>query len=189
MREQPLETTVTTRFEAPGGGVSFTLRVPADIELTGPMKLKLHVELIGGSDAHLFAAVRKFRGQRHVSFEGSFGFGRDVVSRGWLRVAHLRIDETRSEPHRPFHPCDRPEPLVARQVVPVEIELLPSSTLFRRGELLRVDVQGHWFWKRNMLFGTFPGDYMASPAATVVLHLGGSADSYLLVPRIVSAEP
>lgn len=187
MREQPLETSVTARFDAPEGGVSFTLPVPADIELTGPMKLKLHVELIGGSDAYLFVAVRKFRGRRHICFEGSFGFGRDVVSRGWLRVAHRRIDETRSEPYRPFHPCDRPEPVIAGQVVPVEIELLPSSTMFRRGELLRVDVQGHWFWKRNMLFGTFPGDYMASPAATVVLHLGGSADSYLLVPRIVSA--
>jgi predicted acyl esterase len=189
MREQPLETSVAVRFEAPRGGVSFALSVPADMELTGPMKLKLHVELVGGADAHLFVAVRKFRRQRHVCFEGSFGFGRDVVTKGWLRVADRRVDERLSEPHRPFHPCDRPEPLVAGQVVPVEIELLPSSTLFRRGELLRLDVQGHWFWKRSLLFGMFPGHYMASPPATVVLHSGGPADSYLLVPRIVSAEP
>jgi predicted acyl esterase len=189
MREQPLEASVTTRFEAPGGGVSFALRVPADMELTGPMKLKLHVELVGDADAHLFVAVRKFRERQHVCFEGSFGFGRDVVTKGWLRVAHRRVDETRSDPYRPFHPCDKPEPIVAGQVVPVEIELLPSSTLFRRGELLRLDVQGHWFWKRSMFFGMFPSGYMPSPPATVVLHLGGSADSHLLVPRIVSAEP
>jgi putative CocE/NonD family hydrolase len=188
LREQPLESSVTTRFDAPAGGVSFALRVPDDMELTGPMKLKLHVELIGGADAHLFVAVRKFREGQHVCFEGPFGFGRDVVTKGWLRVAHRRVDENSSDPYRPFHPCDRPELLAAGQVVPVEIELLPSSTLFRRGELLRLDVQGHWFWKRNMLFGMFPGYYMASPAATVVLHLGGSADSHLLVPRIVGAE-
>src|SRR5262249_27892604 len=70
MREQRLETPVITSFEAPAGGVSFGLSVPADMELTGPMKLKLHVELVGGADAHLFVAVRKFRQRRHVCFEG-----------------------------------------------------------------------------------------------------------------------
>lgn len=184
MREQPLETSVTTRFEAPSGGTSFSLLMPADMEISGPMKLRLHVELVGGADAQLFVAARKFRGRRHVCFEGSFGFGRDVVTKGWLRVAHRRIDERRSESHRPFHPCDRPEPLAAGQIVPIEIELLPSSTLFRRGEVLRLDVQGHWFWKRNALVGMFPGYYLASPPTTAVLHFGGSTDSYLLIPHV-----
>jgi hypothetical protein len=30
----------------------------------------------------------------------------------------------------------------------------------------------------------FPGYYEASPPVTVVLHMGGSTDSYLLAPRI-----
>jgi predicted acyl esterase len=184
LREEPLEDAATARFDAPAGGVSFPLRVPADMELSGPMKLRLQVELSGGIDVYLFVAVRKFRGGRHVRFEGSFGFGRDVVTKGWLRVAHRRLDEARSEPWRPFHPCDRPEPLSRGQVVPVEIELLPSSTLFRRGEVLRLDVQGHWFWRRSPFFGMFPVAYRASPPATVILHLGGPADSHLLVPRI-----
>jgi predicted acyl esterase len=183
LREEPLETAVTTRFEVPEGGVTMSFTMPADTEISGPMKLRLHVELVGGADANLFVAVRKFRDARHVCFEGSFGFGRDVVTKGWLRVAHRRTDERRSDAHRPFHTCDRPEALGERQIVPIEIELLPSSTLFRRGEVFRLDVQGHWFWKRNPLFGMFPGYYQASPPATVVLHMGGSADSYLLMPR------
>ncbi len=61
---------------------------------------------------------------------------------------------------------------------------MPSATLFRRGEVLRLDVQGHWFWKRNPFLGMFPGHFAASPPATVVLHMGGPADSYLLVPRV-----
>jgi predicted acyl esterase len=150
------------------------------------MKLRLHIELIGGTDAHLFVGVRKFREQRHVCFEGSFGFGRDVVTKGWLRVAHRRIDESRSDPYRPFHSCDQPEPLAPGEIVPIEIELLPSSTLFRRGEILRLDVQSHWFWRRNPFFGMFPGYYQASPPVTIVLHMGGAADSYLLAPRIQS---
>jgi putative CocE/NonD family hydrolase len=187
LREEPLERAATVRFDAPAGGVSFPFRVPTDLELSGPMKLRLQVELVGGSDAYLFAAVRKFRGRRHVRFEGAFGFGHDVVTKGWLRVAHRRLDQARSEPGRPFHSCDRPEPLAPGQVVPVEIELLPSSTLFRGGEVLRLDVQGHWFWRRSPFFGMFPAAYQASPPATVVLHLGGPADSHLLVPRIGAA--
>jgi predicted acyl esterase len=73
---------------------------------------------------------------------------------------------------------------VRGQVVPVEIELLPSATLFRGGEVLRLDVQGHWFWRRSAFFGVFPAGYLPSPPATVILHLGGPADSHLLVPRI-----
>jgi putative CocE/NonD family hydrolase len=183
LREHAFEGSATVPFEAPGGGVTFSFPMPDDMEISGPMKLRLHVELAGGGDAYLFVAVRKFRGNRHVCFEGSFGFGRDVVTKGWLRIAHRRIDEGRSEPYLPFHPCDRPEPLPAREVVPVEIELLPSSTLFRRGETLRLDVQGHWFWKRSAFFGMFPCGYLASPPAKVVLHTGGAKDSYLLVPR------
>lgn len=184
LSEQPVLESGTTSFDAPGGGVSFSLTCGDDMELSGPMKLRLHVELVGGADAHLFVAVRKFRGGRQVCFEGSYGFGRDGVTKGWLRVAHRRVDEERSDPYRPVHPCDRPEPLAAGQVVPVEIELLPSSTLFRRGEELRLDVQGHWFWKRSAFFGMYPADFLASPPAKVVAHMGGVADSYLLVPRV-----
>jgi predicted acyl esterase len=86
---------------------------------------------------------------REVLFEGPFGFGCDVVSKGWLRLAHRRVDEARSEPHRPFHPSDRAEPVAPGEIVPADIELLPSATFFRRGDVLRLDVQGQWFWSRQ----------------------------------------
>jgi uncharacterized protein len=147
------------------------------------MKLKLFVELVGASDANLFVAVRKLASSgRNVVFEGAYGFGFDVVSKGWLRVALRRLDEAHSEPCRPVLSCEREEPLGAGQIAPVEIELLASSTLFRRGEAIRLDVQGRWFWPRNPLFGTFPGDYAPSAGADVILHLGGQHDAHLLVP-------
>jgi predicted acyl esterase len=185
LREETLGGTTTVDFDAPWGGVSFAVRAPQDFELSGPMKLRLKVELNGGSDAYLFVAVRKFDGKRSVAFEGPFGFGRDVVTKGWMRLAHRRLDESRSEPHRPFHPCDRAEPLPPGEVAEVEIELMPSSTFFRRDELMRLDVQGHWFWRRSALFGMFPGDYTPSAACKVILHLGGKDGAHLLVPRIV----
>ena len=138
--------------------------LPQDMELVGPMKLRLHLELEGATDAHLFVAVSKIA-DRPLPFEGPFGFGCDVVARGWLRVAHRRVDEARSEPHRPFHLGDRAEPLPEGEIAPVDIEILPSATYFARGDLLRLDVQGRWFWRRSMFFGMFPCGYApARPA-------------------------
>jgi predicted acyl esterase len=107
-----------------------------------------------------------------------------MVTKGWLRASHHRLDLDRSEPWRPVHPHDAAEPLRPGQVVPVELELLPSSTLFRRGEVLRLDVQGRWFFRKNPLVGQFPAAYARSPRGTAVLHCGGQFDAHLLIPLL-----
>jgi predicted acyl esterase len=189
LREVPLTAATRVRFRVPEDSASFVYRVKDDMELSGPMKLRLHVELAEAADAYLFAAVCKARRlpsgrDREVVFEGSFGFCFDVVAKGWLRIAHRRVDPARSEPHRPFHPHDRAEPLAAGEIAPVDIEILPSATHFARGESLRLVVQGKWFWRRSALLGMFPGSYAESPAGTVILHMGGDRDAHLLVPRV-----
>jgi predicted acyl esterase len=192
LRAAPLNAKGAVRFDIPEGGASFALRVPREMVLAGPMKLRLHVELVDADDAHLFIAVSKVEGQprgtategRVLPFEGSFGFGCDVVAKGWLRMAHRRVDESQSEPWRPFLPCDRAEPMRAGQVAQADIELLPSATYFARGDVLRLDVRGRWFWKRNMFFGMYPGTYAPSPKGQVILHFGDDCDSHLLVPQM-----
>jgi predicted acyl esterase len=188
LREEPVVAGATVRVELPDGSARFEFRFPDPVELSGPMKLRLHVELANATDAHLFAAVCKIRGGadgagRDVPFEGPYGFGCDVVAKGWLRIAHRRVDEMRSEPHRPVHPCDRAEPLPPGQVAPVDIEILPSATHFGPGDRLQLIVQGRWFWRRDPFFGMFPSTYAPSPRATLILHLGGGRDAHLLIPR------
>ncbi|HTP25114.1 MAG TPA: CocE/NonD family hydrolase [Anaeromyxobacteraceae bacterium] len=183
LRTVPLDSSTSTSFDLTVGRASFTFLVRDDLELTGPMKLKLWVELSGASDANLFVGVRKFEGNAVVGFEGTSGFGRDTVTKGWLRLAHRRLDSERSVPHHPVHPCDRAEPLAQGQICPVEIELLPSATFFRPGDALRLDVQGRFFWPRNPFFGMFPGAYAPSGPGTLTVHMGGEHDSHLLVPR------
>ncbi|HEY5243439.1 MAG TPA: CocE/NonD family hydrolase C-terminal non-catalytic domain-containing protein [Polyangiaceae bacterium] len=183
LRLTPLEANAEVRFEVPGDAATFVFRVPEDMELVGPMKLRLHIALADATDAYLFASICKRAGRREVPFEGPFGFGCDVVAKGWLRVAHRRVDESRSELHRPFHPSDRAEPLGRNEIAPVDIEILPSATFFARGDQLCLDVRGRWPWRRSMFFGMFPGSYAPSPSATVILHVGGAHDAHLLVPR------
>jgi putative CocE/NonD family hydrolase len=184
LRLTPLKGAAKAEVSLPQGRASFLITFSEDMELTGPMKLKLWVELAGVMDANLFAGVRKISGGKVVSFEGTAGFGRDTVTKGWLRLAHRRLDPARSEPHRPVHPCDRPEPLAPGRIEPIEIELLPSSTFFRRGDQLRLDVQGHFFWPRSLLWGTFPAAFAPSGEGRLTLHFGDEYDAQLLVPRI-----
>jgi predicted acyl esterase len=188
LRDETVAAATSLHLEVPGGSARFEFRVRDPMELSGPMKLRLYVELANATDAHLFAAICKVQGRPDgapcdVPFEGPYGFGCDVVAKGWLRIAHRRLDEARSEPHRPFHPSDRAEPLPIGHVAPLDLEILPSATHFESGDRLDLLVQGRWFWRRDPLFGMFPSTYAASPRATVILHLGGDRDAHLLIPR------
>lgn len=184
LHEDPPSSIDSVAFDAAAGRASFTWGVPRDLELSGPMKLRLHVEVRGADDFFLFAAVRKIRDGAEVGFEGSYGFPFDTVTKGWLKASHRRLDERGSEPWRPVHTHDAVELLRPGQIVPIEIELLPSATVFQRGDVLRLDVQGRWFFPRDPLRGQFPAMYESSPAGTAVLHLGGDHDAYLLAPVI-----
>jgi len=161
------------------GTASFTWTVPEDLDVIGPMALRLHVEVQGVDDVYLFAGVRKLRGGREVVFEGSFGFSGDMVSKGWQRAAHRELDAARSTPWQPVHTHRRAEPLAPGEIVPVDVELRPHATRFRAGEQLRLDVQGHWFYSRGPVRGQFPLGYRRSAKGTLVLHTGAGRDARL----------
>jgi uncharacterized protein len=183
LRGAPAVSSAEVVYDTAHGRASFSHVFEADTEVTGPMKLRLHLEARGADDLVVFAGVRKLRGGREVVFEGSYGFGRDMVTRGFLKASHRRLDES-STPERPVLRHDREEKLRTGEVVAVEIALLPSATLFRSGDVLRLDVQGRYFYRRHPLLGQFPAGYEASPAGTAVLHCGGARDAHLLVPVI-----
>jgi predicted acyl esterase len=123
---------------------SFRYRFPTETELTGSMTLKLWVSTSEGTDLDLFVKLRKFDAAgQEVFFFGFNGFDRDGVAKGWLRVSHRAIDPQRSRPGMPWHSHIKAEPVQPNEVVPVEIEILASSTLFEAGSTLRVDILGH----------------------------------------------
>jgi len=77
---------------------------------------------------------------------------------------------------------DVAEPLPPGEIVPLDVELLPSATFFRAGDVLRLDVQARPLFTRNILLGQFPADYARSSSATVLLHVGRRHEAYLVVP-------
>jgi predicted acyl esterase len=171
-------------FRTRRGGASFGWTVSEDTEITGPMSLRLFVEVHRGDDVNLFVGVEKWRGREFVPFEGSYGFGRDRVTCGWLKASMRALDQKLSRPFEPVPSLDARNPLRPGQVVQVDIALGPSSTLFRAGEQLRLVVAGRWLWPRNPFTGQFPAAYERGPRDNCTLHWGPDRDARLLVPVI-----
>lgn len=163
-------------FQSRGGRLSFSWKIEREIELTGPMKLLVELEA-AAPDVHLFAAVRKLRGGQEVTFEGSYGFNRGPVTIGMLRASHRQLEESR--PWEPVHSHTELKPLSPGQKVTLELQLLPSATVFFPGDVLRLDLQGTWFFMRNPILGAFPAGYQPGPPGRVTLHLG---EAHLMVP-------
>jgi putative CocE/NonD family hydrolase len=163
-----------------GGDASFGITFDEDTELTGYMKVKLCVSAKDADDMDLFVAVKKFDAKgNEVQFRGMNGFGGDMAAKGQMRVSQRELDEKLSTPWQPvqkFKGEKRPRP---GEIVPVEIALLPSSTLFRKGESLCLYIQGRDPVNQVLLSYNLPIN-----KGKHVIYVGGKYDSYLQIPVI-----
>ena len=161
---------------------TFTLTFDEDTELTGNMKLKLWVSTTEGTDMDLFVGIEKLdAGGQPVHFHGKAGFAETPAALGWLRVSERALDEDRSTPAQPWLSHADPQPITPDEIVPVEVEILPSGTLFRAGESLQVVVQGQDLFEHPSLAHDHSDDVNRG---THSIHTGGEYDSHLLVPVI-----
>jgi predicted acyl esterase len=172
-------------FDAATGTASFVWQVRDDVEVVGPMVLRVPVSLQGCDDATLFAFVRKIALGANVPFEGAYGFGYDVVAKGWLKLSLRKLEAVQPAPWRPAFSFDQEQKLAPGEIVGATIELLPSATFFEAGSALQLDVRGRWLYPRKNPPILGPQFYETEPRARVTLHCG-TGDAYLLTPLIGS---
>ncbi len=184
--------TMTAR-PGPEGSVTFDLRRNAaafeyrfdeDTELTGPMTLRLQVAVTGTDDPRLFVGVEKWSHGAPVPFNGSYGYGRDLVAQGQLRLVLLELDTLRSTPHQPEHTFRTLQPIHDNEQIEVLIPLSSSATLFHAGDSLRLMIAGRYLQPRNPLFGHFPTHYNPSPKGQATIHWTADRSSSLEIPVI-----
>ncbi|AKK26478.1 CocE/NonD family hydrolase [Mycobacterium sp. EPa45] len=162
--------TGTASFRLRRQAIAFSHRFDRDVELTGPMNLRLRMSLDGADDAHLFVGVEKWSDGHYVPFEGSYGYGRDRIADGRLRLAMRES-------------LDVLNPLRPGEIVDAHIPLSASSTLFRAGDELRLLIAGRYLEPFNPLFGHLPARYTPSRRGRAVVHWGPGA-SALTIPVI-----
>ncbi|MFD9699912.1 CocE/NonD family hydrolase [Lentzea sp. NPDC059081] len=185
-REAPPAASVAYDSQDDGDHAEFTITFGEDTELTGTMSLQLWVES-ASDDADLFVAIEKLdRDGRRVTFPLQSMFHDGPVALGWLRASHRELDPGRSTPGQPWHTHARSLPLEVGVPTLVDIEIWPSSTLFRAGEGLVLRVKG-------TEFHTYPGVpaviHHQEPlnVGPHTIHTGGDHPSRLLVPVIRDA--
>lgn len=164
------------------GRATFDFRFDAATELVGGMKLRVWMSAPDAEDMDVFVAVQKLDVYGDlVGFPFYAVFEDGPVALGWLRASHRELDQTRSRPWQPVLAHRRSLPLAPGEIVPLEIEILPSGTRFGPGETLRLVIQGRDIYRypRPLIQALHDDSVNRGPH---VIHAGGKYDSYLLVP-------
>jgi uncharacterized protein len=146
------------------------------------MRLRVWMSAPDADDLDVFVAVQKLDGYGDVvGFPFYAVFEDGPVALGWIRASHRELDETRTQPWQPVLAHQRELKLAPREVVPLEIEILPSGTLFRPGETLRLVIQGRDIYRypRPLIQALHDDSVNRGPH---VIYTGADYDSHLLVP-------
>ncbi len=141
LEERPVseESSVQYDSDRKKSGASFSMRMAKDTEITGYMKLRLWVEALDHDDMDLAVTVEKRR-PNGLKYKYTLGPGMDTAATGYIRVSLRALDEARSAEERPFQSMAREEKLQRGEVVPVDILIWPMGLLFKKGDILRVNV-------------------------------------------------
>ena len=130
------------RFDAMGDGVTFlTPPLPHETEITGPSALKLYMSS-STTDADIFVVLRVFSPDlKEIVFQGAID-PHTPIGQGWLRASHRALDKKLSKPYRPYHTHTRKQPLKPGEVVPLDIEIWPTSIVVPAGYRVALTVRG-----------------------------------------------
>jgi predicted acyl esterase len=166
-----------------GMGISLeTAPLAHDTEVTGPVAAKLWVSS-STEDMDLFLTIRNIDADGNDVWEVGQQGQQVCVAKGWLRVSHRELDPERSLPYRPYHKHQRRLHLQPGEVVEVDVEIWPTSMVFRRGHRIRLDIQPR-DGAGSLHYTHYHADYNTG---SNTIYAGGERASYLLLPVIPSA--
>jgi hypothetical protein len=165
------------------GRATFDLRFETAAELVGQAKLRVWMSAPEADDLDVFVALQKLdRYGDPVGFPYYAVFSDGPVALGWIRASHRELDEGRSTPSQPVLAHQRELKPRRGEIIPLDIEILPSGTRFGPGETLRLVIQGTDIYRQpRPLVQTFHDDSVNR--GPHLIHTGGRFDSHLLIPH------
>jgi uncharacterized protein len=168
----------------PGMGVALeTPPLPADIEITGPLMASFWVSS-ETEDMDLFLTLRNFDADGNEILETGQQGAPVPVAKGWLRVSQRELDPDLTLPYRPYHKHTRRLYLKPGEIVQVQVEIWPTSMVFRQGHRIRLDVQPR-DGAGSAGYLHYHADYNTGHNT---IYSGGAHESYLLLPVIPAKQ-
>ncbi len=102
------------------------------VEIAGPIKLVLHASSVN-KDTDFFVKLSEQMAQSDEDRKKGLQPQSKVITKGWLRASHRRIDGEQSMENAPWYTHDAPEPLEPGKVYKFEIAVMPTAYLFKKG--------------------------------------------------------
>lgn len=138
----PVETSIT-KFDSKKGFVNFDIKFTEDVELTGYMKLHLWVSVEDYDNADLFVYVQKL--DTKGEFLPTYVLGEPYPGNdGKLRISRRELDLELSTDFQPVQKHTSDQRLKPGEIVPVDVEIYPTSRYWHKGQSLRVQISGHY---------------------------------------------
>jgi len=163
-------------------GMGISLDTPpmiADTEVTGPVAATLWVSSTT-EDMDLFLTLRNIDADGNDVWEVGQQGQQVCVAKGWLRVSHRELDPELTRPYRPYHKHQRRLYLQPGEAVKVEVEIWPTSMVFKKGHRIRLDIQPR-DGVGSLHYTHYHADYNTG---TNTIYSGGDKESFLLLPII-----
>jgi predicted acyl esterase len=179
MKRDPVKTVSKAVYDSEKEEVCFDYTFEEDTELTGYMKLRLFVEAESYNDMDLFINIQKLSTTGEFLPVTVFGEPHPGVW-GKMRASRRKLDENLSTDYCPVqaHTCD--EKLNPGEIIPVDIEIVPTSRFWHKGQKIRVQIAGRYIregWFEPLIWNS-------DNKGRHVIHTGGEYGSYFQIPVI-----
>ncbi|NTZ64124.1 CocE/NonD family hydrolase [Agrobacterium tumefaciens] len=155
------------------GSLTFTSPpLVENTEIVGPIALNIHASTTD-TDIHWFASLL------HIDAEGK----ETLLTRGWLKGSHRKLDAGKSKPWLPVHVHTEEEPLTPNEVYEFNIEIRPYGILLKAGERIAVRIKGvDDEQPANSLHAFATGHLWRQHSSRVTVHHDAKHPSHLLLP-------
>ena len=176
---EPVATVSKASYDANEELTTFDITFEEDTEITGFLKAHLWVEADGHDEMDLFLTMQKLDEKGEFLPTNILGEPHPGAW-GRLRVSHRALDPDLSTDYHPVQSHRVEEKLKPGEIVPVEIEIYPTSRIWHKGQQLRLQIAGRYF--REGWFEPFA--WKTDNKGNHVVHTGGKYDSYLQIPVV-----
>ena len=179
MHDKPVTEVSTVSYDANTEEAVFDMTFNEDTELSGYMYLRLFVEADGHNDMDMFINIQK------ADNNGNW-IPWNVLNEphpgawGKIRVSHRELDPDLSTDFQPVMAHKRELKLSQGEIVPIDVEIVPSCRIWHQGEKLRIQIAGRYV--RGNWFEPLTWD--TDNHGRHVIHTGGAYESYIQVPVI-----
>ncbi len=111
----------------------------ASLDVTGPIKLVLYSSSTG-KDTDFIVKLSEQYPQAEEERAKGINPRYQIVTKGWLRASHRRIDPERSTEHALWYTHTEPQPIAPGKTYRFEIAVMPTAHRFGKGSRIRLEL-------------------------------------------------